>query len=85
MWDVKPNSLGGSAASPTCWPEASVECWSDRRHGMMVGMVSFPRILAAHCWSSIGSLVLMFLLLGFVAVILKCVCFANDLGSVQLG
>jgi len=82
VWDVKPNN-GWVTASPTCWPEASVECWSDRRHDDG-GDGFFPWILALYCLSSVGSLVLMFLLLGFVAVILMCVL-CKWPGSVQLG
>ena len=63
---------GWVTALPTCWPEASAECWRDRRRDDG-GDGFFPRILAVCCLSSIGCLVLMFLLLGFVAVILMCV------------
>lgn len=68
-------------SSPTAWTsyslthtfgmylsETSMECWSDRCHGDDGGG-SFPRTLECY-WLSINSIVLMYLLVGFVATIL---------------
>ncbi|XP_024608971.1 transmembrane 9 superfamily member 1 isoform X3 [Neophocaena asiaeorientalis asiaeorientalis] len=75
--DVKPHSLDGlrpdeflglTHTYSVRWSETSVERRSDRRRGDDGGF--FPRTLEIHWLSIINSMVLVFLLVGFVAVIL---------------
>ncbi|KAB0374749.1 hypothetical protein FD755_013241 [Muntiacus reevesi] len=88
--DVKPHSLDGlrpdeflglTHTYSVRWSETSVERRSDRRRGDDGGF--FPRTLEIHWLSIINSMVLVFLLVGFVAVILMRVL-RNDLARYNL-
>ncbi|XP_008838041.1 transmembrane 9 superfamily member 1 [Nannospalax galili] len=88
--DVKPHSLDGLRSDEILglthtysvrWSETSVEHRSDRRRGDDGGF--FPRTLEIHWLSIINSMVLVFLLVGFVAVILMRVL-RNDLARYNL-
>ncbi|XP_030658538.1 transmembrane 9 superfamily member 1 isoform X2 [Nomascus leucogenys] len=88
--DVKPHSLDGlrpdeflglTHTYSVRWSETSVERRSDRRRGDDSGF--FPRTLEIHWLSIINSMVLVFLLVGFVAVILMRVL-RNDLARYNL-
>lgn len=88
--DVKPHSLDGLRSDELLglthtysvhWSETSVEHRSDRRRGDDGGF--FPRTLEIHWLSIINSMVLVFLLVGFVAVILMRVL-RNDLARYNL-
>ncbi|TKC38211.1 hypothetical protein EI555_015807 [Monodon monoceros] len=88
--DVKPHSLDGlrpdeflglTHTYSVRWSETSVERRSDRRHSDDGGF--FPRTLEIHWLSIINSMVLVFLLVGFVAVILMRVL-RNDLARYNL-
>ncbi|XP_040596645.1 transmembrane 9 superfamily member 1 isoform X3 [Mesocricetus auratus] len=88
--DVKPHSLDGLRSDEFLglthtysvrWSETSVERRSDRRRGDDGGF--FPRTLEIHWLSIINSMVLVFLLVGFVAVILMRVL-RNDLARYNL-
>ncbi|KAM9202970.1 transmembrane 9 superfamily member 1 isoform 2-T2 [Dugong dugon] len=88
--DVKPHSLdelqpdnflGLTHTYSVHWSETSVEHRSDRRRGDDGGF--FPRTLEIHWLSIINSMVLVFLLVGFVAVILMRVL-RNDLARYNL-
>ncbi|XP_023581144.1 transmembrane 9 superfamily member 1 isoform X1 [Trichechus manatus latirostris] len=88
--DVKPHSLDGlqpdnflglTHTYSVHWSETSVEHRSDRRRGDDGGF--FPRTLEIHWLSIINSMVLVFLLVGFVAVILMRVL-RNDLARYNL-
>ncbi|XP_026966704.1 transmembrane 9 superfamily member 1 isoform X3 [Sagmatias obliquidens] len=88
--DVKPHSLDGlrpdeflglTHTYSVHWSETSVERRSDRRRGDDGGF--FPRTLEIHWLSIINSMVLVFLLVGFVAVILMRVL-RNDLARYNL-
>ncbi|XP_071070104.1 transmembrane 9 superfamily member 1 isoform X2 [Dasypus novemcinctus] len=88
--DVKPHSLDGlrpeeflglTHTYSVRWSETSVEYRSDRRRGDDGGF--FPRTLEIHWLSIINSMVLVFLLVGFVAVILMRVL-RNDLARYNL-
>lgn len=59
-----------------CWSETSVEYWSARCYGDDDGG-SFPQTLEIYWLSIINFIMLMFLLVGFVAVILMQVLW-ND-------
>ena len=87
--DVKPHSLDGlrpdeflglTHTYSVRWSETSVERRSDRRRG---DDGFFPRTLEIHWLSIINSMVLVFLLVGFVAVILMRVL-RNDLARYNL-
>ncbi|XP_016061353.1 PREDICTED: transmembrane 9 superfamily member 1 isoform X2 [Miniopterus natalensis] len=87
--DVKPHSLDGlrpdeflglTHTYSVRWSETSVEHRSDRRRG---DDGFFPRTLEIHWLSIINSMVLVFLLVGFVAVILMRVL-RNDLARYNL-
>ncbi|XP_068954026.1 transmembrane 9 superfamily member 1 isoform X2 [Petaurus breviceps papuanus] len=88
--DVKPHSLDVVRPEEPLdlthtysvhWSETSAERRGDRRHGDDGGF--FPRTLEIHWLSIINSMVLVFLLVGFVAVILMRVL-RNDLARYNL-